>query len=718
MIGLKDLPIEDINDEALGLGDYIDSLSEFIKTCQTPMTIALQGDWGSGKTSLMNMIQKNIYSDEINKQSYKIIWCNSWQYSQFHLQNEMSLLILQHIVNELKKDNIFAERAKDKFIQVSKSIGRVMFKVGMVALSQGAGSGEAAEYVGDAIKGGSANFATEIEELKTSLEKLIEARSDSRIVVFIDDLDRLLPEKAVEFLEVFKLFLDIKGCVYVLACDYHVISQGLKKKFGVGTNELKGKSFFDKIIQLPFTMPLGQYDTKRYYKKLLSDIGINFVDEDLEIYQKMGAYSIGFNPRGMKRLFNSLQLLKLVAEKKNIFGNEKNGATNSEKERIMFGVLCLQTSFESVYSYLQKNINEIDQELFEELKDSESIKKSDRLSFMKKELLEETGNNDDIIEKLAAFMRAFFKALQLKTDDDDNTLSELEIENLQRLISFSSVTSRDSSDVQELQSNVMGLGIRSNNRKMANKLLEDLNEKYRDSLKKLSTRFVIYQPRDTHEIFIRCPINLPEYNTSFNIEFGYSDIEFTLAIVGRKARDIMKDWFENKLLEYYPEQKREDIMTIEGDKGILAKLNKEEGEFETIKEYEEEYENQVNQMLDYFFNDLANYLSEGNDFSFNENLFKGASPKKLFILGQTFDVKTWRDALLQTLNIISDLKPEKFNSLANDFPKRINTDETKIRDPKKLKNGYFMEANLSADAIQKFCRESVGLTTEEWKVEI
>jgi hypothetical protein len=85
-----------------------------------------------------------------------------------------------------------------------------------------------------------------ISDLQKDLVTLVENKRNEcnldRIVVFIDDLDRLLPQKAVDFLESLKLFLDIEGCVYVLACDYQVVTQGLKQKFGVGEAELKGRS--------------------------------------------------------------------------------------------------------------------------------------------------------------------------------------------------------------------------------------------------------------------------------------------------------------------------------------------------------------------------------------------------------------------------------------------------------------------------------------------
>ena len=87
-IGLPDLPLENFDDEALGLTQYATALTSFAKQCQTPLTIALQGDWGSGKTSLMNLIKTELVKE---KERYNPIWFNTWQYSQFGLEDELAL---------------------------------------------------------------------------------------------------------------------------------------------------------------------------------------------------------------------------------------------------------------------------------------------------------------------------------------------------------------------------------------------------------------------------------------------------------------------------------------------------------------------------------------------------------------------------------------------------------------------------------------------------
>ena len=98
----------------------------------------------------------------------------------------------------------------------------------------------------------------------------------------------------------------------------------------------------------------------------------------------------------------------------------------------------------------------------------------------------------------------------------------------------------------------------------------------------------------------------------------------------------------------------------------------------------------------------------------------GTTPQGLWILGQYFKVNSWRDVLEQTLNTISDLEPDKFDTLIKEFPKLIGKEKSKFRAVRELKNGTFVEINLSAKSIQRFCfqaLETIELNSEDWKVQ-
>ncbi|NEZ54156.1 DUF262 domain-containing protein [Adonisia turfae] len=97
----------------------------------------------------------------------------------------------------------------------------------------------------------------------------------------------------------------------------------------------------------------------------------------------------------------------------------------------------------------------------------------------------------------------------------------------------------------------------------------------------------------------------------------------------------------------------------------------------------------------------------------------GTNPSSMMILGKVFAVRSWRDVLVNTLDAIAELDPENFEQAITEFPKSISTDKSKFHAGRKLKSGYFVEANLSAKAIKKFCHqflEECKIDIDEWNV--
>jgi uncharacterized protein with ParB-like and HNH nuclease domain len=98
----------------------------------------------------------------------------------------------------------------------------------------------------------------------------------------------------------------------------------------------------------------------------------------------------------------------------------------------------------------------------------------------------------------------------------------------------------------------------------------------------------------------------------------------------------------------------------------------------------------------------------------------GTIPKSLCCFGQEYAVRSWRDVVETTLNTIADLEPEYFKEIMQQFPRFVGWDEKDFRHTRQLKNGAFIEVNLSAQDIYTFCMkaiETAELSIEEWSVE-
>lgn len=167
----------------------------------------------------------------------------------------------------------------------------------------------------------------------------------------MDDLDRIPPVDAVEVLEALKNIFDIPNCVFILAIDYDVVVKGLESKFGPKTdeNEREFRSFFDKIIQVPFSMPTGTYDIENFLVEKLKFLGIEIATEEKELYVKAVKHTIGYNPRSLKRYLNSYSLINHLKE---IDDDQPKG-----DDFMLFAILGIQISYPKIFRLLTQKPN-------------------------------------------------------------------------------------------------------------------------------------------------------------------------------------------------------------------------------------------------------------------------------------------------------------------------------------------------------------------------
>ena len=203
----------------------------------------------------------------------------------------------------------------------------------------------------------------EIKNLITSIiNELIEHNDNKiqKVVFFVDDLDRIPPTDAVEVLEALKNIFDIPNCVFILAIDYDVVVKGLESKFGPKTkeNEREFRSFFDKIIQVPFTMPTGAYNIMEFLKQKLKELDIVISDNNFPHLNKIVTLTVGNNPRSLKRYLNSFSLIAILIE-----SDDNNDDEHDEIDFILlFAVLGLQISYQDIFRLLLIDHNYIEWE--------------------------------------------------------------------------------------------------------------------------------------------------------------------------------------------------------------------------------------------------------------------------------------------------------------------------------------------------------------------
>ena len=267
--------------EGLGFQDYADALVDIIVDSGSPFTIGILGEWGVGKTSLMKTMCGKL-KDE-HEEKIIPIWFNAWRCERE--RNLAIIPLLQLLVSEIKDDSL-----KKAFWRLLKSI-QITIPVGVAEISAGGGS---------QIQVEEDIYYAKLKAIETALEE-----NKEKIVVFIDDLDRCAPDKILEVLESTKVFLDIKGFVYVLGLSPEVVVKAIEQKYeAMGIN---GEDYLEKIVQIPFRIPdwnvtdRGDFLTDLVDKDKIDPTYKNTIGKYKDIIQEV----IEKTPRQVKRFINT-----------------------------------------------------------------------------------------------------------------------------------------------------------------------------------------------------------------------------------------------------------------------------------------------------------------------------------------------------------------------------------------------------------------------------
>ncbi len=278
----------------LGFDDYANILLELIGNfdAESSLTIGIHGRWGSGKTSLMRMVEKRFKDDK----KVKTIWFNAWAYGR---DEPIGLALLQQILNEFQEEEGLKEKGKTLLGNVVKlGTDALLRKITMITLE------EAKEIFENSI----GIKSTLRHDFEAAIDECLK---DGKLVVFIDDLDRCLPEKTIEILEVIKLFLDVPKCIFMIGVEKEVIEKGIEVRYKSKEQELpiSGQDYIEKIIQIPFVLPpIREEDMAAF----IENLGIEGREKG---YVTIVAKYTGCNPRKVKLFLNVLRIRRAIAER-------------------------------------------------------------------------------------------------------------------------------------------------------------------------------------------------------------------------------------------------------------------------------------------------------------------------------------------------------------------------------------------------------------------
>lgn len=295
--------------DLLGYQVHADLLRKIIlNDSMLPISIGVFGNWGSGKSSLMLLLQQSLQEWEESQQNeHSIIlqvYFNSWQFESY---DSTKLTMIESILEALDKDintrkNVF-ERADDLLARIN------FLKVGIFILKKAydnltpdwlkkwlpkkddidkiTGKDKYNNLLEDVTKGNTSKFIATFREL---FEDLVEDMRYKAVIVYVDDLDRCDPKRIIGCLEAVKLFVNVKKTAFVIGADERIIEYAISQHYPIQMKKEDISSpfsdYLEKLIQLPYKLPrLSDNEQETYITLLLCKNHLNEIHFN-QIHQK------------------------------------------------------------------------------------------------------------------------------------------------------------------------------------------------------------------------------------------------------------------------------------------------------------------------------------------------------------------------------------------------------------------------------------------------
>lgn len=328
----RDHPIKDATHFNFDI--YATSLAKIIlnKENKTPFTIAINGKWGCGKTTLMRTLRNELDSSKPDNKTRKVktVWFDAWKYSEC---DSMLAALVNEILEEMQRKNLL-DNLKAKILVGAEKVD-VLKEMSDLAkvLTHGTGPEFEKWFRKTQYQNKLSFFDLFQDYMETILQIFVLEKDggryiDSRgvLVIFIDDLDRCSPKNIANILESINLFLDLEGCFFIIGTDVSIISNAIEYQYQ-GVKDFSGIDYIKKMIQLNFDLPkLKEDDIQAFMKKELK------IDSKLEPYFDIILKGLKSNQREIIRFLNSLSLMRIL-------GGSLHGIGYEEELLIKWSVL-------------------------------------------------------------------------------------------------------------------------------------------------------------------------------------------------------------------------------------------------------------------------------------------------------------------------------------------------------------------------------------------
>lgn len=288
------------------LVDAVESIAMDAKL--TPSTIGVYGDWGSGKSSLMQMVEEKIMAE--HKKDACCIRFNGWLFEGYE---DAKTAFCGSILDALRTEKTIPAQVKTRITKLLKKVDgkKILMKGGSVALDilLTGGLGSITYLTIDAItnalkdkltnanaadiknvlkdvltenKNQSTSNRNDIKIFQEEFKKILDESKIEHLVIFVDELDRCTPDTILDIFAAMRLFLFVEKTSFIIGADSRLVDYAIKSRYkNIAGNELDiSKEYLEKLIQYPVTIPkLDELELERYLTCLLLETDIDNIAE-------------------------------------------------------------------------------------------------------------------------------------------------------------------------------------------------------------------------------------------------------------------------------------------------------------------------------------------------------------------------------------------------------------------------------------------------------
>lgn len=290
---LSDSSLEDPEQDQLGYADFAENLAETIKRRipRQDFVVGIYGQWGSGKSSILNFVE---YYLEEQDESPLIIRFNPWWFSG---QADLLRKFFDQLESGLGADSRF-EDVRNKLSDFASSLSNIP-----VSMATGVPAEQVLALAGEAL----ATDGEDLDRLKEEISQELRD-ADRRIVIMIDDIDRLTQDEIKQMFRLVKSVADFPNITYILAFDQNVVINALEGQQGM----YSGEEYLDKIIQLPKHVPIPEQGALEDFfatrlERLLLESDPVFDPQHWQTVYQQGILPSLETPRDAVRLCNAIE---------------------------------------------------------------------------------------------------------------------------------------------------------------------------------------------------------------------------------------------------------------------------------------------------------------------------------------------------------------------------------------------------------------------------